>query len=150
MRRRGLDFQHSPSSRIVDVDHSKFFRQIFVVNSSKSFRENVSCLTVCWSEADFEKPFFNLFLDKVSIYLHVLSSIMMNRILAILMAAWLSQYNTMGCFNGTHSSSNSLFNQIPSQIPYAIARNSALALLRATTDCFLLRHVTKFPQTNEQ
>ena len=82
MRRRGLDFQHSPSSRIVDVDHSKFFRQIFVVNSSKSFRENVSCLTVCWSEADFKKPFFNLFLDKVSIYLHVLSSIMMNRILS--------------------------------------------------------------------
>ena len=82
MWRCGLAFQHSPSNRIVDVDHSKFFRQMFVVNSSKSFCENVNCLTVCRSEVDFENSFFNLFLDKVSIYLHVLSSITMNQILS--------------------------------------------------------------------
>ena len=37
-----------------------------------------------------------------------------------------------------------------SQIPLAIDRNSASALLLATAFCFLLLHVTKFLHTNVQ
>ncbi|XP_028093655.1 uncharacterized protein LOC114293732, partial [Camellia sinensis] len=40
--------------------------------------------------------------------------------------------------------------RLADEIPWATALNSASALLLATTFCFLLRHVTRFPPTKEQ
>ncbi|KAK9204488.1 hypothetical protein WN943_014749 [Citrus x changshan-huyou] len=65
-------------------------------------------------------------------------------------AALLSQYNFIGTSIIIFNSSSSFFNHKSSQIPCATALNSASALLLATTDCFLLLQVTKFPPTNVQ
>jgi hypothetical protein len=43
---------------------------------------------------------------------------------------------------------SNLLSQRSSQRPLAIPRNSASALGKATTFCFLLLHVTRLPPTN--
>ena len=69
------------------------------------------------------------------------------RFCAILITTLLSQYNFIDICIGIRSSSRILLNQSISLTTLAIALYSALTLLLATTLCFLLRHLTRFPQT---
>lgn len=64
---------------------------------------------------------------------------------SMLIAALLSQYNFIGDSIGFFNSSSILCSHRISQTPFPIARYSASALLRATTFCFLLLQVTRFP-----
>lgn len=64
----------------------------------------------------------------------------------ILMAALLSQYRLVS----NPISQSRVLNQRTSQTPCTIVRYSASALDLATTDCFLLCYVTRFPPINEQ
>ncbi|RDY07787.1 hypothetical protein CR513_08048, partial [Mucuna pruriens] len=69
---------------------------------------------------------------------------------AILIAELLSQNNFIAPSYFTLRSSRIIFIHIPSHIPYAMARNFASVLDRATTFCFLLLQVTRFPPRNIQ
>ena len=62
-------------------------------------------------------------------------------------AALLSQYILISVSIGYPSSSNNLFIHSTSHNSLVIPLNSASALDRATTFCFLLFQVTKFPPT---
>ena len=68
----------------------------------------------------------------------------------IKMAALLSQQTFIGDGLEIFNSSSILFIHITSQIPWATDLNSASALLLATTFCFLLHQVTRFPPTKVQ
>ncbi|KAK9191049.1 hypothetical protein WN943_019660 [Citrus x changshan-huyou] len=65
----------------------------------------------------------------------------------MLMADLLSLYNLVGEQTVICKSCINLSSHITSHTSYAIARNSASALLLATTVCFLLFHVTKLPHS---
>lgn len=67
---------------------------------------------------------------------------------AICIAAWLSQWRVMGALLVIARSFNKAFNQINSQVVDTIALYYAPALDLATTFCFLLFHVTRFPPMN--
>ena len=62
----------------------------------------------------------------------------------------LSHFSCTGPGVGKPISTNKFLNQMASQIPFNKALNSASALDKATSDCFLLFHVTKFLPRNEQ
>jgi hypothetical protein len=68
----------------------------------------------------------------------------------MLIADLLSQYNLEGHFLVTFNSDKRFLTHKISQSPCAMALYSASAVDRDTTDCFLLRHDTKFPPTNTQ
>ena len=63
-------------------------------------------------------------------------------------AALLSQYNFIGDVVEILSSCSKFLIHNSSHTPLAMPLYSASALDLATTPCFLLRHVTKFPPTN--
>ncbi|GKC41737.1 hypothetical protein Tco_1059459, partial [Tanacetum coccineum] len=65
----------------------------------------------------------------------------------IWMAVLLSLLTLLGSCGGYPISVSSFRIHNTSVIPLAFPRNSASALERATTFCFLLRHVTRFPPT---
>uniref|UniRef100_A0A0A9G5L6 Uncharacterized protein n=1 Tax=Arundo donax TaxID=35708 RepID=A0A0A9G5L6_ARUDO len=69
---------------------------------------------------------------------------------AISSAALLSQYNINSFARNKTSSINRIRNHNTSHTPCAMDLNSTFAVDRATTLCFLLRHVTKLPPTNVQ
>jgi len=64
------------------------------------------------------------------------------------MAALLSQNKFISELGAIPISVSNLLSQRSSQRPLAIPRNSASALGKATTFCFLLLHVTRLPPTN--
>jgi hypothetical protein len=66
----------------------------------------------------------------------------------ISIAALLSQKRSISQLGAKPISVNNCLSQRSSQKPLAIPQNSASALDKATTFCFLLLHVTKFPPTN--
>ena len=129
------------SSWVVNVDYFQLGTQVFKVGSRKR------CLESWRSVNQWNHPIFYLRLHKMTIYFHMLCLIRSwwTRFLAMLMAAWLSQNIFIESSPRIFSSFKSLFNHIPSQIPWTITLNFAHALLRATTDCFSLRQVTRFP-----
>ena len=121
--------------------------QVFKVTSRKCLGKNVCCLENCWSVNQWNRPFFYFLLNKMTIYFHMLVQSWWTEFLAIFMVAWLLQNIFIEYSTGMLSSFKSLFNHIPSQIPYVITLSSAFALLRAITNCFLFFQVTKFPHT---
>ena len=64
------------------------------------------------------------------------------------MVALLSQSKFISQLGGKPISVNNLLSQSNSHNPLAIPRNFDFALDSATTFCFLLLHVTRFPPTN--
>jgi hypothetical protein len=68
----------------------------------------------------------------------------------MLIVALLSQYNLMESFESYPSSFNRIFSHSILHNPWAMALNSVSTLDLATTNCFLLRQVAKFPLANVQ
>ena len=62
----------------------------------------------------------------------------------------LSHFSCDGPGVGKPISTRKFLNQMASQIPFNKALNSALALDKATSDYFLLFHVTKFLPRNKE
>lgn len=93
---------------------------------------------------------FNLIRNKVPINLDVFCAIVMAMISCNAQCCLVVTIDLYGLFNFKIQLCKDPLSQIPSQIPSVSDLNSASALLLKTTDCFLLLHVTTFPQTYEQ
>ncbi|RDX69186.1 hypothetical protein CR513_51733, partial [Mucuna pruriens] len=103
-----------------------------------------TCVVTISSLSNFNEVFVNL---------NVFCPIVLDWIMGntyTLIAELLSQNNFIGPSYFTLRSSRIIFIQNPSHIPCTMARNSAFALDRATTFCFLLLQVTRFSPRNIQ
>lgn len=65
----------------IGVNHSKFGIQLLKLYSCKSSCKDISHLLMSWYTIQNQDPFFNFFLDKVSIKFHVLGPVVMNKVL---------------------------------------------------------------------
>lgn len=126
---------------------TQFFLEFFF---QQSFRKKISQLLIKGNIGHANEAILKFLFDEMSIYLHMLGSVILNWIVSYVKRCFIITISIIGWLLTSFNSCIKDLSQISSHFPKARDQNSVSVLDLTTIDCFLLLHVTKLPPRNVQ